>query len=97
MGSGRWIWLAPKYPYEESCSCDCGKREREADFKEIEEFCKSCDLCVKECKGVSVYEEPIKKDSGIITHIDRSKCINSILENNYCSYCLKICPQGIPD
>ncbi len=66
-------------------------------FDEIEEFCKSCDLCVKNCRGGSVYKEPIKKDSGIITHIDRSKCISSILKNNYCSYCLKICPQGNPD
>jgi ferredoxin len=66
-------------------------------FNEIEEFCKSCDLCVKDCRGESVYKEPIKKDSGIITHIERSKCISSILKNNYCSNCLKICPPGIPN
>jgi ferredoxin len=67
------------------------------DLRDLEEFCKKCGACVKNCKGGAVYEEPIKKDSGIITHIDRSKCINSILNNNYCSYCLRICPQGHPD
>ncbi len=65
-------------------------------FDELEEFCKSCGSCVKNCKGGAVYKEPIRKDSKIITHIDRSKCIDSILKNNYCSYCLKICPIGHP-
>ncbi|MFW9947227.1 MAG: hypothetical protein ACFFDX_10405 [Candidatus Odinarchaeota archaeon] len=65
-------------------------------FDELEEFCKGCSSCVKNCKGGAVYEEPIKKDTGIFTHIDRSKCIDSLLKYNYCSYCLKICPPGIP-
>ncbi|TFG08037.1 MAG: hypothetical protein EU539_03450 [Promethearchaeota archaeon] len=63
---------------------------------ELKEYCKSCGICVKQCRGGAVYEEPIHKDSGIITHIDRSKCIQSILKNNYCSYCLRICPLGHP-
>jgi epoxyqueuosine reductase QueG len=66
-------------------------------FNELEEFCKSCGSCVTNCKGGAVYNEPIKKDGGVITHIDRSKCISSILNNNYCSYCLRICPQGKRD
>ena len=63
-------------------------------LNELEEFCKGCGLCVERCKGGAVHKEPIYKDKGIITHIDRSKCIASILDNNYCSYCLRICPQG---
>ncbi|MFX1268292.1 MAG: hypothetical protein ACFFAK_10070 [Promethearchaeota archaeon] len=65
-------------------------------FDELEEFCKKCGSCVKNCKGGAVYEQPIKKSTGIITHIERSKCIESLLNNRYCSYCLKICPLGIP-
>jgi epoxyqueuosine reductase len=64
-------------------------------LNELREFCESCGLCVEKCKGNAVYENPIQKANGIITHIDRSKCITSILNNNYCSYCLRICPQGI--
>jgi len=68
------------------------------DFSEMEEYCKNCGSCVKNCKGGAAYEEPIEKveGSGVLTHIERSKCIASILENSYCSVCLKICPQGHP-
>ncbi|MFX0039926.1 MAG: hypothetical protein ACFFAB_11370 [Candidatus Heimdallarchaeota archaeon] len=61
------------------------------DFSELKDFCENCDACVIECKGGSVFKTPIEKGNGVITHIDRSKCIQSILDNNYCSYCLKIC------
>lgn len=66
------------------------KRE-ETDFSALKEFCENCGACVRGCKGGSVYETPIEKENGVITHIDRSKCIQSILDNNYCSYCLRIC------
>ncbi|MFX1417892.1 MAG: hypothetical protein ACFE9N_03105, partial [Promethearchaeota archaeon] len=64
---------------------------KERDFSELKDFCEKCGACVRECKGGSVYEKPIVKENGITTHIDRSKCIQSILDNNYCSYCLRIC------
>lgn len=65
-------------------------------FIDMEEFCKNCGACIKNCKGAAAYEVPIEREDGRITHIDRSKCILSIMENNYCSYCLRICPHGIP-
>ncbi|MHA1275171.1 MAG: hypothetical protein ACTSQS_17345, partial [Promethearchaeota archaeon] len=70
----------------------------ERDFSQMEEFCKTCGACIKNCKGGAAFEAPIEKikGSGIITRIDRNKCIQSIIHNNYCSYCLKICPQGVP-
>jgi len=64
------------------------------DFSKLKEYCEKCGACVRGCKGGSVYETPIEKENGVITHIDRSKCIQSILENNYCSYCLRICCPG---
>ncbi len=64
---------------------------KERDFNELTEFCEKCGACVRECKGGSVLETPIEKENGVITHIDRSKCIQSILENQYCSFCLRIC------
>ncbi len=66
------------------------------EFADLIEFCESCGLCIENCLGKATLDEPIEKikDSGIITHIDRTKCIESLLKNNYCSNCLKICPQG---
>ena len=69
-------------------------KTEEKDFNELKEYCEKCGACVRGCKGGSVYETPIEKENGVITHIDRSKCIQSILENNYCSYCLRICCPG---
>ena len=66
------------------------------DFTELEKFCQECGACISNCLGGAAYEKPIEKveGSGIITHIDRSKCMESLLANNYCSNCLKVCPQG---
>ncbi len=64
---------------------------KERDFSKLKDFCDKCGACVRECKGGAVLETPIEKKNGVITHIDRSKCIQSILDNNYCSYCLRIC------
>jgi len=67
------------------------------DLKALEDYCKECGACVRGCKGGAAYETPVyHDDSPVITHIDRSKCIDSLINNNYCSYCLKVCPQGNP-
>jgi len=66
------------------------------DFSDMEVFCNSCGVCIENCLGQATYKEPIEKveGSGIITYIDRSKCMESLLAYNYCSICLKVCPQG---
>jgi epoxyqueuosine reductase len=65
-------------------------------FTELIDFCETCGLCIEKCLGKATLDEPIEKVKGsrIITHIDRTKCIESLLKNNYCSNCLKVCPQG---
>jgi ferredoxin len=69
---------------------------KKVDYTEMEEFCETCGICITKCLGKAIYEEPMERldGSGIITHIDRSKCMESLLNNNYCSNCLKVCPQG---
>ncbi len=66
------------------------------DFSEMEEYCKKCGSCVKNCKGGAILENPIEREGGLVTRIDRAKCMQSLLNNNYCSFCLKICARGIP-
>ncbi|MBD3212858.1 MAG: hypothetical protein GF311_09640 [Candidatus Lokiarchaeota archaeon] len=64
----------------------------------MESLCTKCGACLKNCKGGAILEEPIEKveGSGIITRIDRSKCIESQVNNTICSNCLKSCPLGHP-
>jgi hypothetical protein len=71
---------------------------QERDFSEMEDFCKNCGACIKNCKGGALLENPIEKveGSGIFTRIDRSKCIDSLINNTFCSYCMRICSQGHP-
>lgn len=68
------------------------------DFSKMREFCDKCEACIKNCKGGAAFEKPIEKvkGSGVFTHIDRPKCIASLLNNNYCSVCLKVCSLGHP-
>ncbi|MFX1288021.1 MAG: hypothetical protein ACFFFY_05630 [Promethearchaeota archaeon] len=69
---------------------------KKVDYTDMEEFCRTCGVCITNCLGKATYELPIEKvkGSGVITHIDREKCMESLLDNNYCSNCLKVCPQG---
>ena len=91
---------------------ECGPRQRWAiistdakipvptkrDSKPLEDYCRECDACITGCKGGATYKVPKKRENAPnITHIDRSKCIHSLINNNYCSYCLKVCPQGNPN
>jgi len=75
---------------------DIPLNRKKRDFSELEEFCNNCGVCVKSCKAA--LEEPIEKvkDSGVISRIDRSECIERLIDDNYCSICLKICSLGHP-
>jgi len=68
------------------------------DFKIMDDYCKECGTCIKNCRGRATYPEPIEKvkGSGVISRIERAKCIDSIMNNDYCSVCLKLCPFGNP-
>jgi ferredoxin len=70
----------------------------ERDLSEMEDICQNCGACIKNCKGGALLESPIEKveGSGIITRIDRSKCIDSLVNNTFCTFCMKICSQGNP-
>lgn len=58
----------------------------------IGEFCKTCLKCIKECPPQAIFKDPIKHDTGRITHIDNNKCLPYFGENYGCSICIKVCP-----
>ncbi|MHA1347677.1 MAG: 4Fe-4S dicluster domain-containing protein [Candidatus Heimdallarchaeaceae archaeon] len=58
----------------------------------IREFCKTCLKCIKECPPQAILKEPIKHDTGRVTHIDNNKCFPYFAENYACTICIKVCP-----
>lgn len=62
------------------------------DHEWIDDFCATCDSCIRTCPAKAIYEEPIKHESGIITHIDTDKCFSEFAGNYGCSVCIKECP-----
>ncbi|MHA1944797.1 MAG: 4Fe-4S dicluster domain-containing protein [Candidatus Hodarchaeales archaeon] len=59
----------------------------------IEDFCVRCNRCIRKCPSWAIYEtnQPIKHESGLITHIDNNKCFPVFLEYWACSICVKEC------
>ena len=58
----------------------------------IENFCRSCKLCVKKCPAKAIYEESKKGENGLIKAINTHKCFPFFAENDGCGVCLKVCP-----
>ena len=59
---------------------------------EIDEYCKKCKRCLNLCPVNAIYDEPIIKESGIVSRIDGEKCIEYFYKTMGCSVCIKECP-----
>jgi hypothetical protein len=42
--------------------------------------------------AVAIHDKPIVRESGIITHIDNTKCLPIFIEEHACGICIKVCP-----
>jgi epoxyqueuosine reductase QueG len=58
----------------------------------VDDYCASCQLCVKKCPADAIYAEPIRHESGQITYVDNEKCFPYFHYNHGCSVCIKVCP-----
>lgn len=56
----------------------------------ISEFCQNCVSCMKACPTGAIYDIPIQKAHGRLTHTDVEKCALGFL-NYGCSICIKEC------
>ena len=59
----------------------------------IQDYCATCGKCLEVCPGEAIYEQPIDNGNGIVTHIDKSKCVVQFAQQQGCGICLKFCPQ----
>ncbi|MFX0088023.1 MAG: 4Fe-4S double cluster binding domain-containing protein, partial [Candidatus Hodarchaeota archaeon] len=62
------------------------------DHEWVEEYCKSCQICVKECPGEAIYGEPKVHENGSMTYIEDEKCFPPFYKQHGCSVCIKVCP-----
>jgi ferredoxin len=58
----------------------------------VDEFCLKCNSCVRECPAAAIHDKPIVRESGMITHIDNTKCLPVFIEEHACGKCIKVCP-----
>ncbi len=58
----------------------------------IMSFCQKCGRCIRKCPGFAIYDDPIKHDNGLLTHIKNEYCFPVFLEYHGCSICIKECP-----
>lgn len=58
----------------------------------IEEYCKICGLCIKQCPSQAILEETVTHDTGRITNIKQQDCFKYFAQFYGCSVCVKVCP-----
>lgn len=62
------------------------------DYSWVEDFCKNCGRCIKNCKVGAIYEEKVIDGSGQYTTTDGDKCMEYFSTHYGCSICIKVCP-----
>jgi epoxyqueuosine reductase len=58
----------------------------------IEDFCRECVKCVRQCPPKAIDIEPVRHDSGRVTWIEADRCLPYFVRHNGCSICVKVCP-----
>jgi epoxyqueuosine reductase QueG len=58
----------------------------------IEDYCKTCGVCVRECPPKAILDEAMAHESGRITHVTQRECFEYFAQYYGCSVCIKVCP-----
>ncbi len=58
----------------------------------IEDFCRECVKCVRQCPPQAISSEPVRHESGRVTWIDADRCLPFFVRHNGCSLCIAVCP-----
>jgi len=57
----------------------------------IQNFCNSCNACVRKCPANAIYEKPKIFEDGSEQHIDYKKCAVPFTKEHGCTVCIKEC------
>jgi Pyruvate/2-oxoacid:ferredoxin oxidoreductase delta subunit len=58
----------------------------------IEDFCRECVKCVRQCPPGAIRSEPVRHESGRVSWIEPDRCLPYFVRHNGCSICIKVCP-----
>ena len=58
----------------------------------IEDFCRECVKCVRQCPPEAIATEPVVHAGGRRTWIDKDRCLPYFVRNHGCSICIAVCP-----
>ncbi|MBY8997225.1 MAG: epoxyqueuosine reductase [Candidatus Thorarchaeota archaeon] len=58
----------------------------------IDEYCKICGLCIKQCPPQAILKGNVTHDTGRITNIKQQDCFEYFAQFYGCSICVKACP-----
>jgi epoxyqueuosine reductase QueG len=58
----------------------------------IDEYCKICGLCIKQCPPQAILEGTVTHETGRVTNIRQQECFEYFAQYYGCSICIKACP-----
>ena len=58
----------------------------------IDEYCKTCGQCTKDCPPQAILEEVVTHDTGRVTRVKQQSCFKYFAQFYGCSICIKVCP-----
>jgi epoxyqueuosine reductase len=61
----------------------------------VSTFCGWCRQCHRKCPGQAIYDEPIRRPLGIVSHVNVERCFPVFADQYGCSICIKVCPFNL--
>lgn len=61
----------------------------------VRTFCNWCRQCHRKCPSQAIYDQPIIRQSGTISHVDVERCFPVFADQYGCSICIKVCPFNL--
>lgn len=58
----------------------------------IDEYCKKCGICIKQCPPQAILERAVIDETGRVTNIKQQECFEYFAQYYGCSICVKVCP-----
>jgi Pyruvate/2-oxoacid:ferredoxin oxidoreductase delta subunit len=58
----------------------------------IDEYCKTCGICINQCPPQAILEGTVTHDTGRVTNIKQQECFEYFAQYYGCSICVKVCP-----